>query len=305
MSQKADCLLLGGDVYHSTEHSFPGLTPACQAAGLTVEYLCKGPALCAEKLEGKKVVIIFADGYTQDQPLRPTWMAPDQEQALEDFVKSGGSFMPIHNSMWGYPVGKHSVYEPEAQAAELKAVQELLQASTRPTTTAEVGLDDVSKMGPYRRLCGGVGGHHPAYELLTMTVVDGSHPITAGVTDFEVYDEPHFTFIDSHRGAQLLLKNRCSNGRESCAGWAFEVRSLLARYGISLYIPLFQSSTNSVCVPVQHGLGRVCYLAPGHVPLKTHDQLPPGFESAMSHPMCQRLFHNAVRWLARAAEPKI
>jgi hypothetical protein len=37
-------------------------------------------------------------------------------------------------------------------------------------------------MGPYRRLCGGVGGHHPAYELLKMTVVDGSHPITAGVT---------------------------------------------------------------------------------------------------------------------------
>eukprot|EP01045_Picozoa_sp_COSAG04_P037582 COSAG04_NODE_9666_length_842_cov_1.010767_1_plen_118_part_10 len=32
MSQKADCLLLGGDVYHSTEHSFPGLLPACTAA---------------------------------------------------------------------------------------------------------------------------------------------------------------------------------------------------------------------------------------------------------------------------------
>ena len=64
MSQKANCLLLGGDVYHSTEHSFPGLLPACTAAGLTVEYLCKGPALNAEKLEGKKVVLIFADGYT-------------------------------------------------------------------------------------------------------------------------------------------------------------------------------------------------------------------------------------------------
>ena len=275
-SQKADCLLLGGDVYHSTEHSFPGLLPACQAAGLTVEYLCKGPALCAEKLEGKKVVIIFADGYTEDQPLRPTWMAPEQEQALEAFVKGGGSFTPIHNSMWGYPIGIHDTYEPDAQAAELQEVQKLLQASTKPTTTAEVGLDDVSKMGPYRRLCGGVGGHHPAYELLQMTVVDDSHPITAGVTDFEVHDEPHFTFIDAHRGAQLLLTNTCSNGDQSCAGWAFEYER-----------------------------GRVCYLAPGHVPLKGHDQLPAGAESAMSHPMCQRLFHNAVRWLARSAESKI
>ena len=28
----------------------------------------------------------------------PTWMAPEQEQALEDFVLAGGAFMPIHNS---------------------------------------------------------------------------------------------------------------------------------------------------------------------------------------------------------------
>jgi hypothetical protein len=28
----ADCLLLGGDTCHSTEHSFPGLLPACVPA---------------------------------------------------------------------------------------------------------------------------------------------------------------------------------------------------------------------------------------------------------------------------------
>ena len=200
MSQKADCLLLGGDVYHSTEHSFPGLLPACTAAGLTVEYLCKGPALNAEKLEGKKVVIIFADGYTQEQPLRPTWMAPEQEQALEDFVKAGGSFMPIHNSMWGYPIGVHPVYEPEEMAAELSDVQAKLVASEKPTTTVEVGLGDEAAMGPYRRTCGGVGGHHPAYELQSVIVLDKTHPITAGVEDFDVHDEQHFTFIDEHRG---------------------------------------------------------------------------------------------------------
>eukprot|EP01052_Picozoa_sp_SAG31_P030697 SAG31_NODE_3171_length_4590_cov_5.721443_2_plen_74_part_00 len=55
MSQRADCLVLGGDVYHSTEHSFPGLLPACKAAGLTVEWLTKGAALTKERLEGKKV----------------------------------------------------------------------------------------------------------------------------------------------------------------------------------------------------------------------------------------------------------
>eukprot|EP01052_Picozoa_sp_SAG31_P030698 SAG31_NODE_3171_length_4590_cov_5.721443_3_plen_103_part_00 len=77
-------------------------------------------------------------------------------------------------------------------------------------------------MGPYRRVCGGVGGHHPAYELQHVDVVDSTHPITAGVSSFSVHDEQHYTFIDEHRGAKLLLKNRGSDGRESCGGWAFE-----------------------------------------------------------------------------------
>ena len=47
--------------WHS-QHSFPGLQPACAAAGLTVRYLCKGPQFNSATLEGIKVVIIFADG---------------------------------------------------------------------------------------------------------------------------------------------------------------------------------------------------------------------------------------------------
>ena len=46
----------------------------------------------------------------------------------------------------------------------------------------------------------GVGGHHPAYELQSVIVLDKTHPITAGVEDFDVHDEQHFTFIDEHRG---------------------------------------------------------------------------------------------------------
>ena len=33
-----------------------------------------------------------------------------------------------------------------------------------------------------------------------MIVLDKTHPITAGVEDFDVHDEQHFTFIDEHRG---------------------------------------------------------------------------------------------------------
>ena len=49
---------------------------------------------------------------------------------------------------------------------------------------------------------------------------------------------------------QLLLKNRGSDGAESCAGWAYE-----------------------------HGKGRVCYLAPGHVRTRAscRQELRPGY----------------------------
>jgi len=39
------------------------------------------------------------------------------------------------------------------------------------------------------------------------------------------------------------------------------------------------------------------------VPLKGHTQLPEGAHDAMNHPMCQRLWHNAVAWLARVDAP--
>ena len=41
-------------------------------------------------------------------------------------------------------------------AVVVQAVQAKLVASTKPTTTAEAGCGDESKMGPYRRVCGGV-----------------------------------------------------------------------------------------------------------------------------------------------------
>ena len=128
-------------------------------------FLGKGPQFNAAKLEGIKVVIIFADGYTDEWPglaLGPSWMQPHQEQALEDFVAAGGSFMPLHNSMWGYPIGSHPTRDEitlKAMAAELTEVSGKLRASTKPTTTEEVGLGDEAKMGPYRRVCGGPCTH--------------------------------------------------------------------------------------------------------------------------------------------------
>ena len=73
-------------------------------------------------------------------------------------------------------------------------------------------------------------------------MTDLDHPICEGVTDFVAYDEQHYVLYDAHKGAKMILKNRGSDGRESCAGYVY-----------------------------QHGKGRVCYLAPGHVPVTSQE----------------------------------
>jgi hypothetical protein len=300
--------------------------PACTAAGLVCDYITKGPALSHDRLVGSslyaggiRLVIIFADGYTQlpsqDVPGKgfgPTWMTPAQEQDLENFVLGGGSVLLLHNSMWGCaspstrqpcalnaacpclyvlpklllplmrcaagtlvdPIKPHSEYDAVVMLQELRDVQAVLSASTRPMTAQEAGLCDVRQMGPFRRLCGAVGGYHPAFEPHTYTVVDSEHPIARGLSaQFTLYDEQHYTVIDAHRGAKLFLTSRGQDGRETCAGHSFE-----------------------------HGRGRVAYLAPGHVPLVTQPRsvLPKGQVDSLNHPAMQLLLHNAVQWLVRS-----
>ena len=75
---------------------------------------------------------------------------------------------------------------------------------------------------------------HPPVLPFDVGVVQRDHPITAGVSDFEIIDEQHFLWFDFER-VNLLLKSIGRDGRESPAGWAYE-----------------------------YGKGRVAYLANGH-----------------------------------------
>ena len=88
--------------------------------------------------------------------------------------------------------------------------------------------------GPYRRVLGGYFQGHPPESPFEVRVVKSDHPITAGVSDFEIVDEQHFLWFDYER-VELLLKSIGRDGRESPAGWAYE-----------------------------YGKGRVAYLANGH-----------------------------------------
>ena len=90
--------------------------------------------------------------------------------------------------------------------------------------------------GLYYKLFGGDYGSHPKPYTFTIRIEDKNHPITAGVEDFEIFDEQHT--VKYYLGREhLLLRSIARDNLEAAAGWWREI-----------------------------GKGRFCYLAPGHTP---------------------------------------
>ena len=90
--------------------------------------------------------------------------------------------------------------------------------------------------GLYYKMFGGDYGGHPKPYVFTVRVENKRHPITAGVEDFEIFDEQHtvkYYLDDEH----LLLRTIARDNLAAAGGWWREL-----------------------------GTGRFCYLSPGHTP---------------------------------------
>ncbi len=76
--------------------------------------------------------------------------------------------------------------------------------------------------GLYYKLFGGDYGGHPKPYTFTVRVENKNHPITAGVEDFQVFDEQHTVkyYLDREH---LLLRSIAPDNLESEAGWWREV----------------------------------------------------------------------------------
>ena len=90
--------------------------------------------------------------------------------------------------------------------------------------------------GPYLKLFGGEFGGHPKPYVFSVRIENPNHPVTAGVEDFDIYDEHHMNkyALDQEH---LLLRSIARDNAAAPAGWWREV-----------------------------GKGRFCYLSPGHTP---------------------------------------
>lgn len=189
-------LVLVGDRPHDPGHIEEGLRRALEGAGVETYVAFDARALTAENLKAVQLLVMLRDGLV--------WPGGDE--------KPGVGWMT-----------------PEQERAVVEFVERGNGFLPLHNSTALY-----PEGGPFLKLVGGTYRGHGPLEVFRVEVVDRSHPVTRGVTDFEVADEQHTPAPDLER-VHLLLKNRSASGEVAAAGWAYRA-----------------------------GRGRVCYLANGH-----------------------------------------
>ena len=106
--ERPRALALIGDRYHSPVHIRDGMAPAFLRENIPVVFIENDKALTAEALKDFNLLVIYKDGMIWpngfDQP-HVKWVTEQQQQAIWDFVHSGGAFLAMHNSHGIYPPG--------------------------------------------------------------------------------------------------------------------------------------------------------------------------------------------------------
>lgn len=278
----ADAMLIGGDNYHFLLDSSRGVGAQLEANGLIVHYTEDTSQLSAATLANKKVLVILKDGGWPPED-GSQWMTPEQEVAIEQWVLGGGGLMPLHNSLWAIPG-----WQPE--------IGQALIDSHGLTSWADVPLDgdatpqDFEKMHPFRRTAGGVGGYHPSFERQHVELINKpeTHPVTHGVSNYEIGDEQHYVFpvclsppktLDIPLQENALLTNIQTLTSEQDAS---RVTPLLRNVGSADGGHSGPSYESCAGFAYEYGQGRVCYLGSAHT------------LQGMRHPMVQKLYSNAM-----------
>jgi hypothetical protein len=187
-----------GDRYHSPVHIRDGLIPAFAHENIPVTFIENVEALNAESLQQFQLLLLFRDGMSWPKGYDQPYVKwmTDSQQQAIWDFVNGGGGFLAMHNAQG-------LYPPG---------------------------------GLYYKLLGGDYGGHPDPALFTIRVEDKNHPITAGIEDYEIFDEQHM--VKYYLGREhLLLRSISRSNQEAAAGWWQEV-----------------------------GKGRMVYLSPGHTP---------------------------------------
>ena len=189
-------LVLIGDRFHDPAHLEAGLRLAFDKAGVAADFTVDVRALSAENLKGIRLLVILRDGMLWPE-------GPDKPYVV-----------------WMTPEQERAVVDFVQSGGALLALHNA------------TGLYPAG--GPYLKVLGGTYNGHGPLERFRVRVTDPRHPITRGITEYEVADEQHTPIPDLTK-VHIFLESRSDDGVVAPAGWAYEA-----------------------------GRGRVCYLANGH-----------------------------------------
>jgi hypothetical protein len=190
-------LALIGDRYHSPVYIRDGLSKSLLKENIPTTFITEVAELNAQSLAGCQLLIILRDGMN--------W--PN-----------------------GYEPGKQVIWMTEAQQ---QAIWDFVHNGG-----GYLALHNAQGLYPpgglYYKLFGGDYGGHPPPYTFTVRVEDHNHPVTAGVEDFEIFDEHHTVkyYLDKEH---LLLRTIAKDNTAAAGGWWREM-----------------------------GKGRFVYLSPGH-----------------------------------------
>jgi len=181
-SLNPQALVLIGDHYHPPFYIPPSLEPVFEKIGMPYQFIYDVTKLNEQNLKGVRLLVILRDGmiWPDNDKDMVFWMTEDQEKAVDDFVKSGGGFLSLHNS------------------------------------TALKQLDE--KQSIYRDVLGSsYNGHGPGDEKFDVKVINKNHPITAGVHDYVAVDERHTPII--HANDITFLTEAINGDQKSVNGY--------------------------------------------------------------------------------------
>ena len=189
-------LALIGDRYHSPGYIREGLAKALADENIPVTFIENVAELNAGSLAGRQLLIILRDGMN--------WPNGYDKEHVK----------------WMTDAQQLAIWEFVNRGGGVLALHN------------SQGLYPPG--GLYYKMFGGDYGGHPKPYVFTVRVENKRHPITAGVEDFEIFDEQHtvkYYLDDEH----WLLRTIAPDNLAAAGGWWREL-----------------------------GTGRFCYLSPGH-----------------------------------------
>jgi hypothetical protein len=191
-------LALIGDRYHSPVYIRDGLTPALVRENIPVTFIEDVTQLNAESLKEHQLLIILRDGMN--------WPDGYDKPAVKWMTDGQQQAIWDFVNNGGAFLALHNsqgIYPPG---------------------------------GLYYKLFGGDYGGHPKPYTFTVRVEDKNHPVTAGVEDFQIFDEHHTVkyYLDREH---MFLRTIAPDNLAAPGGWWRDM-----------------------------GKGRFVYMSPGHTP---------------------------------------